>query len=345
MSDAPSAEEEEAPAGAWIHWFTIGSIALGLAALGLTIWSVGWHHLIDELRAVGWWFAAIIGLEGVITCLDAAALSGFLGKGGRRPSYLYVLEAQVAGRAINVITPGGSLGEATKVTKLMATTSSSRAVGAVVRYNVASIGVTLGLIAAGAPICAIALDLPDWMERMLVVGGGIAAVIVVVGAFLVHRGLLASGVDLMVGAHLITPKRRAAWKSRLTRIDRHVRGHGSLLERWWPAGIVAVSRALSSLSTWMTLAVIDHVAGVGTMAALATAGPLISTVAAIVPLGLGVTEGAYAALFGALGEQPTLGVTITLARRVTQVIYAAIGLVILAGSTTFAHTRRRHPKK
>src|SRR5262245_538396 len=126
MADAPNAEEDEAPAGAWIHWFTLGSIVLGLGALALTIWSVGWRQLVDELRAVGGWFAAIIALEGVITCLDAAALSGFLGKGGRRPGYLDVLEAQVAGRAINVITPGGSLGEATKVTKLMALTSSSR---------------------------------------------------------------------------------------------------------------------------------------------------------------------------------------------------------------------------
>jgi uncharacterized membrane protein YbhN (UPF0104 family) len=62
------------------------------------------------------------------------------------------------------------------------------------------------------------------------------------------------------------------------------------------------------------------------MAAIASAGTLITIVSNLVPLGLGVAEGGTAALMAALGQPPSLGVTIAMARRGVQLLYAAVGL-------------------
>jgi hypothetical protein len=89
------------------------------------------------------------------------------------------------------------------------------------------------------------------------------------------------------------------------------------------------------------LAGTGHLVGVGTMAALATAGLVISWSSMIVPMGLGLSDGGTAALFVALGASPSLGVTVVLGQRVTQLLYAAFGLTLL-GAPALAGSRLAH---
>ncbi len=346
MSQAPHAQipdDDDEPAPSWTRWFTLVSMVLAIIALTITIWTVGPSQLIAQFRRVGWWFAAIIGLEAVITCVDAAALSGFLGQGGRRPGYGHVLRAQLSGRAINAVTPLGSLGEATKATMLLERTSTSRAVAAVVRYNLASLGMLLLAITIGAPICALTLDLPRWMTLALVTGSAVGALLLVGGTVLVRRGMLVSLIDFFARLRVVPRRKVGPWRAKLAKIDHHLKGRGSRRQRWTPAGWVVLSRMLGWTSIWMILAVVDHAPSIGTMGAMVTAGTLISLVAALVPMGLGVSEGGNAALFSALGEAPLLGVTVVLARRVTLIIYATIGLTLLVTSRTVDRVRSKRP--
>ena len=343
MSDAPigaDLDEDEGPAPSWTRWLTLGSLVIAVIALGLTIWSVGPRTILDQLRAIGWGFLAIIGIEAVITCVDAAAISGFLGPGGRRPGYLYVLKAQLAGRALNAVTPGGTLGEATKATILLERTPSSRAIASIVRYNLTTIGMTLLSTAIGAPICALVLEVPDWLRLLLWIGAAVSAVLLVTGALLIHRGMLVTVIDVLARIRLVPRRKVGPWRASLGRIDRQLRGgRGSLLRRWAPALWVALSRVLTVASSWAVLAIVGQVLGAGQIAAMATIGPLISVASAVVPLGLGVSEGGNAAMFAAIGLPASLGVTVVLARRVMLIIYAVIGIVLMLTSSTIAQVR------
>ena len=331
-----------APRPAWARWFTLGTTALAIVALVVTVWSVGPRSLYEQLRSIGWWFALILGLEGLATLCDAMVLHGFLGKGGRRPRFARVLEAQVAGRAVNVVTPGGSLGEATKVTLLMRDTDASRAVATVVRFNLSFIAINLAFVVVGAPICAATLPLPDWMARTLWIGTA-AAVAVGVGLVLVVRaGLVASLIRVARALHLISRDRFDVWRARLRRLDQTTRGEGGL--RSWTPGLWALpSKTVVWVSAWLVLYANGEPPGLGVMAAVASAGPLINLAANIVPLGLGVSEGGTAALMAALGESPTLGVTMVVARRVVFLSYAALGLVVLAADEGRPGAGRRPP--
>lgn len=332
MTTAAAADDTDGPAPSWTRYFTYASIVLALAALGLTVWSVGPSTLWKQLGEIGWAFAIVLGLEVVITGCDSAALSGFIGPGGRRPSFLQVVKAQVAGRAINAVTPMASLGEATKATTLMENTSSKRAIGAVVHYNLASIGVRLVTIAVGAPICALVLDLPHLLTVALLVGSLVAAIALVGGTLLVRRGMLATVVDTLRGTRLLSSERGKKWRDKAVQIDRYK----TKSERpWLPAVFVIGSRLLSLVSMWTVLRSVGYTAGVGTVAAVATAGTLISMIASVVPMGLGISEGSNAALFAALGAPASLGVTMVLGSRITLIAYAAIGLFLL-GATSVA---------
>jgi uncharacterized membrane protein YbhN (UPF0104 family) len=62
--------------------------------------------------------------------------------------------------------------------------------------------------------------------------------------------------------------------------------------------------------------------------------------ASLVPMGLGISEGGTWELFRALGENPARGTALVIARRVTLVAYAAIGLVLVMASETVQRARQ-----
>jgi uncharacterized membrane protein YbhN (UPF0104 family) len=347
MTVPPGAEASPAHAPPrWARWVTALSIVIAVIAFAVTLWYVGVSAIVHQIRDVGGWFVVVIAIEIVVTACDAAALSTFVGKDPPRPGYLGVVRAQVVGRAINAVTPLASVGEGTKVTMLMARTPSTRAIAAVVRYNMAVLGVALASILIGAPVCAATLALPRWMEIALIAGAIAAVAILVAGALLIRRGMVRSLASGLARVRILPPARVATWQARLDRLDTLLRRKGDRLhERWRADAFVVASRSLSYLSTWVVLAATGHVEGLGTMAALATAGLLIGWISNVVPLGLGVAEGGNAALFAALGEDPALGVTVTLARRVIQLLYAALGLVLVgtAHGAHWAFWKRRQP--
>lgn len=335
------ADGNDGPAPSWTRIFTWASFGLAFVALALTVWSVGPRTLLDQLGAIGLGFVAVVAIEVVVTLCDSAALSSFLGHGGRRATYLQVVRAQVAGRAINAVTPLASLGEATKATTLMEHTSSRRAIAAVFHYNLATIAIRMGTIAIGAPICGLALDLPHVLVVALFVGGAVAAAVLIGGVLLVRRGMLVTLVDAARSIRVLSRDRAKRWRQKVLEIDRYKPKHRKQQSRWVPTMWIVTSRLLALGSMWVVLASVGYTAGPGTIAAVATAGQLISMIASVVPMGLGISEGSNAALFAALGVPPSLGVTMVLGGRITLLAYAVLGLVLLSASTAVVHTARR----
>ncbi|MCE9572930.1 MAG: hypothetical protein K8W52_07215, partial [Deltaproteobacteria bacterium] len=217
MSSPPekTPPHEDAAAPSWTGYVTAISVAIAAVALVATVWSVGPHELVTQIADIGAGFAVVIAIEVAITASDSAALSGFLGAGGRRPSYLQVLHAQVTGRAVNAVTPLAALGEATKATALMTRTTPNRAIAAVIRYNLASVGLRLTSVAIGAPICALVLPLPTGLRVVMLVGGGLAAIGIGLGMLLVRRGMLQTVIGLRRGARLVSRARATRWRGKL----------------------------------------------------------------------------------------------------------------------------------
>ena len=113
---------ENVPAGKKSVWSTIFNLAMfviGAIALAWMLRSTSWPELWSVIRGVGGWAALILALDLVSLTLDAAAWHAFMRPEARMVPFWRVLGAWSSGRAINVLTPGGALGEATKVTMLM----------------------------------------------------------------------------------------------------------------------------------------------------------------------------------------------------------------------------------
>lgn len=316
--------------------------AAALIALVVTVRSVGLRAIVAQLRVIGWWFVPIVALEVASAFADAATIHGFLGVGGPRPGFLRVLQAQVAGRAINLVTPMASLGEATKATMLMREASSRRAVAAIVRFNISYITVNLLVVLAGAPICALVLPLPDWLTRLLWIGSAGCAALGGALILLLRAGLLGTTIRAVRGLRLLSSATSVRLRERLRELDHALAGERGL-RSWLPGVWVLVSKALGWGIVWIVMYANGQPPSLGVLATLATAGNLVSIMANVVPMGIGLNEAGTAALMAALGEEASLGVTTVLARRVLQLCYAGLGLTLLASTETVA--RRPAPHK
>ncbi len=339
-ADTKPAHDDTPTRPGWATWITCISIALALVALGWTIYSVGLHVLLHRLAMLGPWLFAIVGIEILITGCDAAAIHAFIGKDGKH-SYLHVIVAQVAGRAINVITPFGSLGEVVKIAMLVERVQQARAVAAVLLYNLFGLEMSLVLIAVGAPLTTL-MHLPHGLRPVLFVAGAAAAGLAVALPLLVHHGMLSSIVGFARKLHILSERRVSRWRKKLESVDDRLRDGSEARQRERLTGFGFM--LLSRLLTWATTALLVYAArgptSLGFLAAIVTAGQLLTWLSATVPLGLGVSEGGNYALFRLLGADPAAGVTMALGRRVTHIVYAAIGIVLVSVSQTVRRVRR-----
>jgi uncharacterized protein (TIRG00374 family) len=323
-----------------MKWVARISLVVGLAAMGFTVYSVGPQAISNQLRTIGGWFFLIFAIEIVITILDSAAIYALANR-PEGPGFGQVVVAQMARRAITAVTPGGNLGEATKASILSEQSSANRAVAAVIYCGLVSLVLQLVMVAIGSPLTAIFLDrLPMPLRWGLGIAGVLAAASAVGLALLVRRGMVASIADFGVKLHIISAKRRKKWRKRLDNIDERLTSTTGGAKRRVAGACVLGSKSLG----WLSIAVILYASGYqatpGVLAAILSAGVVLGWVAALIPLGLGVHESGNYALFSALRAPPAVGVSLALARRVIQLMYAALGFTVL-GIWRLSHAARR----
>ncbi|HEX7700313.1 MAG TPA: hypothetical protein VF403_06325, partial [Kofleriaceae bacterium] len=141
--------------------------------------------------------------------------------------------------------------------------------------------------------------------------------------------------------YLLAPERFEQWNERLTAVDRKMRVSEGARRKDRILGIcaVATSRLVSMSLSLLILHAVGEQITVGFVAAYTVGGFVIYMMSTLVPMGLGISEGGNYWLFRALGENPARGVTLVVARRVTLVLYAGIGLILVAASETVARAR------
>lgn len=355
----------------WARWVTRVSLVVGLAALVWTVHSTGLTAIGTYFRRIGWWWIAVALMEVSITSLDALAIRAFTSPEQDKIKLRHALLAQLAGRAVNAVTPSGNLGEAIKVSILTEHVSQSRAVSTILLYNVASFTVELAVVAAAAPIMAMLVPMSSGLRTGMIITGCVCFVLTIALYALVRRGMLGSVARLatriripglvtitrigrrlfrrkttgMPSGYLLSKARYERWHDRLHAVDDKVRlvSGARKRDRWLGISAVTASRLTSMTLSLVILHAIGESITPGFVAALTVGGFVIYMASTLVPMGLGISEGGNYWLFRALGGAPDAarGVALVYARRTTQIVYAAIGLVLVTANETVKRARDR----
>jgi Lysylphosphatidylglycerol synthase TM region len=341
------------------------SLVVGLVALAWTIHTTGLKTIGSYFRRIGWWWFAVIALEVVITSLDAIAIRAFMSPEQHKVKLRSALLSQLAGRSVNAVTPSGNLGEAVKVSVLTEHVTQSRAVATILLYNVVSFTVELATVAIAAPFAALLLPMPTSLRWVLIGTSIVCAVVAVLCYMLVRKGVLSNLASVARGIwipglawarrkifktetasnYLLSATTFERVKESLAATDRKMRIAEGARTQDRVLGIVAVtlSRLISMSLSLLILHAVGEKITIAFVAGYTVGGFIVYMLSTLVPMGLGISEGGNYWLWRALGENPARGVTLVMARRVTLVLYAGIGLILLTVSETVARAREGVP--
>ena len=312
-----------------LTWITRISLVLGVVALAFTVWKVGPAVLITHLETIGPWFAVLVAIELVITVCDAGVVY-LMSRGVGAPSFRQVCVAQFAGRAVNSVTPGAALGDALRVSLLARECPPQRIVAAVVFASLGQFVTGLAVIAAGTIATALMFAMPLAAEISLLAVGIATATVVVGTVLLVRRGMLSVLARIARRLRLISEARHERWRDQLVEIDRHLRGDERDEHRARAMALVCLSQLLQRGVLWIALLAAGFSLDPAQTVAVISAGVLLTWISALVPMGVGVSEGGNGVLFALIGAPASLGVALAFARRVNQILFAALGFSVLA---------------
>ncbi len=312
--------------------FHVAMMVAGGLGLVLFIRHLGWDELRDGLANVGWGFALVLGLELISLCMDGAALHAFMRPEARMISYWRVLAANASGRALNVLMPGGVLGEPTKLLLLSMNAPRTRALSSLVLFNltIAYIAVTLMLI--GIPITLLVLETPHVVKVMVAIGLAVLVPAMIGIALVIHRGATTTIVDLIERLRMISAERATSWRARLVETDRHIRElHTNRTAGTWKGILwVAGSKLVSWSSSIALVAAVGVTLSPTLVIGVLSVGTLIGWISQIVPMGLGVQDGSNYALFGILGATGPQGLLVSILQRARSISIAILGLGAMA---------------
>jgi len=300
------------------------SVAIGLAILAILVALVGKDEtLAATARALGW--------QSLLVCLPFALIMAVDTLGWRyafaydRVPFLRLMAARVAGEAVNVMTAVAPVGgDAIKVWFLGSHVPYRESVASViVAKTTITLSQTLFLLLGVAVALALSVDARlvaamFWLLLVELVGAGGFLFVQVTG--LLGRGArrlarfgklkaIASAENL---DQTLQSFYRRQWRRFSLSMGFHLLG--------WLMGV---------LETWLFLQVLHVPASLATAVVIETLGSAVRFATFFMPGSLGALEGANAAAFAALGFGAQAGLAFSLLRRLRQVVWIGLGVLVL----------------
>jgi len=314
------------------HVFNVVMVVFGVGALIWMIRNFDWDELHKAVAGTGAYVAIVIGLDLGTVLLDARAQQTFMRPEARKISYWRVVAAQISGRAVNVVTPFGALGEATKLTMLVTRIPRARVLSGIVLFNLVGLYLSVVVMLIGTPITLLLVDLPSSVKTTAEIGLAVLVPLMIALGVIVHRGASSTITTLLHRVHLVSQARLDAWQDHLREVDRHIRElHKDRSTGTWHGILwILASRLVSWVSTMTLIGAVGVAITPTLVIGFLSVGALISWIASVVPLGLGVADGGNYVLFDLLGASGPQGAFVTMLSRARSLLVALVGFLVMA---------------
>ncbi|MCA1632996.1 MAG: flippase-like domain-containing protein [Acidobacteria bacterium] len=318
----------------WMFYLHGFAFLFGTALLIFVIQHVGIEPIFQALSQIGLGFLWLLGIICLRHALRALALWVAVPPRERRFNLWQAFTTRIGGEAITFLTfTGPVLGEATKAALLKKRVPLSSSVQALVVDNLLyNLSVAL-FISSGACVMLATYDLPDAVRYplILIAAGMMLASVFIVAAVVSRHMPLSATVDMFIRRGL---KRR--WLSARRAKIRHVEGNVYDFYKHRPGaffGMIAcdlLSHATSVLEVFVILRMLGFETGASVAYIIDSLTKVINLVFGFVPATIGVYEGGTGFILNRLGYAVAVGVTLGIVRKAAMIVWACLGLVVLA---------------
>jgi uncharacterized protein (TIRG00374 family) len=312
-----------------VRRFERACFAGGLVLLGWLVWRIGPGQIGRNLAEVGWGFVPILAFSAVPLFLNAVSWFRLLPEGSG-VSLGSIFRMLLSGEAINSVSPVGVVGgEIVRASLLSARLPAEAAVACVAMAAMAQFFAQVLFVIAGLPL-AFGLVADAAVRKGLLVFAGIllalfVAVLVLAASRAVREGVRSFLVRVPGLRSLVALPDRwrgAAGEALAALRARPARFGGAVLASLlaWQAGAV---------ETWLILRFLRVPAGARQAYAIEVLAVVIEGALFFVPAKIGTQEGGKVLIFLAAGLDTAKGFTLGFVRRLRELCWAAVGLVLL----------------
>ena len=301
------------------------SIAAALGGAALFAYAAeraGVSNILEAIRRVGWGLVLILALAGLRFIVRAECWRWCLPPRTTFP-LRRALTAFLAGDAVGNVTPLGLL--ASEPTKVLLTRHHLAT-----REAVASLAVE-NLVYAASVLAMVGVGLASLASNVAMPPAWTAALVAALGAL-----IIGAGVALRAMRGTWDPSRgpRPRWRERLAAVrDEAVRFSGGHPERLWRVfALDLVFHALAVAEVYVTLEWLlgDQSPTLVQAIVFEALNRVITAAFKFVPFRVGIDEASAGALAPVLSVNPAAGVALAVVRKVRNLSWAAIGLVLVA---------------
>ena len=301
-------------------------LLLGAAFLAVLVAENDPVAMFAALQRVGWRLVIVV-LFPVVPVMLLDTLGWRYAFRVDRVPFWTLVYVRVAGEAVNLVTPTATLGgEAVKTWLLRDRAPIDETVASVVVAKT-TITIAQGLFLLVGIVVAWMVGLPGgWLPGMLWLLG---IQVIALGLFVAAqtRGMFAWTARLLRRVRLRSPRLAEA----LARIDDGVAAFYTREPRRLFLSITFHLAAwlLGTVEAWLILHLLEIDVSLAVATIIEAFANAIRLATFLVPANVGVLEGGYVALFRPLGLASSLAIAFGLVRRVREVVWITIGLVIV----------------
>jgi putative membrane protein len=303
----------------------------GVLLLVFLVYQLGAGDVLANLRLVGWGIVPIVLQESL--AILANTLGWWAAFPRPRPAIGFgqLLSARIAGDAVNYVTPTATLGGEFVRTRFLRGYATSTSL--VASVAVAKLSQTVGQIAFVVIGLAVILDetpLPAPVRHGLLAGLALFATGVAVLIFVQRRGMFA---PLLRVAHRLGLAARAPeLMRRLQHLDDEIaRVHGAGSAGFFlSSGSFFVGWSFGVVEIYLILWFLGLEVSVHRALTIEVLSVAIDATLFFVPLKAGTQEGGKVLIFTILGLDPAKGLALGIIRRLRELTWASVGLLILS---------------
>ena len=318
------------------HLIACAVALAGLALFAYALRRAGVAEIVDGIQRVGWGLLAILALAGLRFLIRAECWRWCLPPATSFP-LRRALAAFLAGDAVGNVTPLGLL--ASEPTKILLTRhhlATREAVSSLAIENLVYAGSVIAMVAVGLVVVAVTVPLPRvWLAAI------VAALLAMAAGALVMFRAMRGRWDPRHGA-------RPRWRERLAAVREEVlRFSGGYPQRLWRVFALDLAfHAFAVLEVFLTLrwVVGDRSPTLAQAIAFEALNRVITVAFKFVPFRVGVDEVSAGALAPLLAVNPAAGVALAVVRKVRNLCWAAIGLILVAAHPAEANAATKATK-
>jgi len=321
-------------------WINGVALVMGVSLLTWLVLSTGPEKIWNDISSIKYGLWGILIPVACYTCAtfwEAVNLYFYLGPGGIKGNIGHVFLANMAGQAINQLTPTGGLGgEAVKGTLLANRASSDVLTVALVLYNLSFTLISLCIILLGP--CLILFDSQFPMSLRLTVLGIALLFVIPVGAlfWFVRRGAAKKFVKLLKLLRLpVNTEKLTVWAED---VDQQLRTFKKKHRRHHRIAtfMMVLSRLHACFEVWAIMWLLNHPVSFREAILIMSLSQILYWCFAFVPGQMGVAEGGQQKIFttifpGRFGPEDVgrIGLNMEIIRRVRKLILNGLGILCM----------------